>query len=330
MPILAHITGVTNVEREQIIMYFAKKFTFVNLDDFTDLIMEDGTMQQLLSEYEYHVNKSKDPNKSKNESRQSMLKSKEIEKKINTMWKVKMEFYIGSINKDKKVILFGYCNFYRNVRIFVQIKTNYKIFINTDSRKYISNIIRHNITHFSEEICNGTFSMEHLNFDFLLKKRELTMEVYLKNGYNLESMERIYRTVRVCDVSVSVPQVLFYGSKKDYGRSIPCTKSDKLTCYTEFWMAVIDGIKSPNLQAKIGSDPSKGTITELVENGANDLNTNTVVYSIITNESFIPVISDKYIYSFETSSSVQITEKTYVSNALITLRKMKIKIKQFR
>jgi len=166
--IFAHIGGLSEkMKTELISTYLNTQYLFKDLEEYTEKIINDKNMKALIQRFEYYCEKAKSINITKINAKQFILKSKEIERKMNFYWKSKMNFYIldliNSTNPNKKIILFGYSNFFKNIRIFINIQTNIKLFVNNNSIDYIKDLISDNLDNYRDDIINGNFNLDLLN-----------------------------------------------------------------------------------------------------------------------------------------------------------------------
>jgi hypothetical protein len=190
--IFAHIAGLSETLKTQLFNSFIdSNYVFLDLDKLTDKITHDKNMKLLIQKYEYYCDKSKSQGVTKLQAKQFVIKSKDIERKMSIYWKNKMNFYIldiiNSTSPNKKIILFGYCNFFKNIRIFISIQTNTKIFYSIISDpEFIKDIVRSNLDNNREAIISGIYNLDLINPIVLAKKREITAGIYGKNGYILK------------------------------------------------------------------------------------------------------------------------------------------------
>jgi hypothetical protein len=327
--IFAHIAGLSEHLKNNLIKTFtSSNYIFEDLDKLTDKIMQDKNMVLLIQKYEYYCEKSKSLGISKLQAKQFIVKSKDIERKMTVYWKNKINYYIietvNSTPPSKKIILLGYCNFFKNIRIFINIQTNIKFFysINNDP-DFIKNIVKTNLDTHREEIINGTFNLDLLNPSLLTKKREITSNLYIKNGYDLKTFDSITQFFNISLQNYDVPQVLFFASKTDYNKKINLSK---IIAYSDDWIAIVSGIKSKSIiKGYELDDPNKPFVQEIEKGGLEQLNDSINLYVITNTLLFTPVITKNYLYKYETNKPVQIHNKIFVNNIRQKLKEIGIK-----
>ena len=328
--IFAHISGLTDILKNKLIETYSKSdFIFQDLEIFTEKIIQDKNMKALIQRYEYYCDKAKNINTTKIQSKLFIKKSKDIERKMNFYWKNKINYYIlnliNSTNPNKKIILLGYCNFFKNIRIFINIQTNIKIFINLNSENnFIKDIITFNLDTYRNDIINGTFNLDLLNTSYLTKKREITTNIYLKNGYDLKTWDQIIKLLSISLQNYDIPSVLYYASKINYNKVI---NLKNIIAYSDDWIALVSGFNDKNLiKGYQNDDENKPFIQEIKANSLNKINESINLYVITNTTLFTPILTKNYIYKYETNKVVQIHNKIIIDNVYSTLKQKGIKL----
>ena len=126
---------------------------------------------------------------------------------INLIYKVEFVVYAPrnkfklilekEINKIKKkqIILIGLNTHFKHSRIYVKIDCKLKFFIRLDLAENAKSVIETNLDNHRNEIIEGTFPLEYLEIDFLIKKRENLLNIYKKNCYELKSITSIIKII---------------------------------------------------------------------------------------------------------------------------------------
>ncbi len=328
--IFAHIAGLSEPLKNKLNDSFCDSgYIFKDLELLSSKITNDKNMKLFIQKYEYYCDKSKSLGVTKLQAKQFLTKSKEIERKMSIYWKNKMNYYIldliNSTPPNKKIVLVGYCNFFKNVRIFINIQTNTKIFYSISSDpEFIKDIVRTNLDNHREEIVNGIFNLDLINPTILTKKREITANLYIKNGYMLKPFDGITKLLNLNLQNYSVPQVLYFASKIEYNKKI---SFDKIIAYSDDWIAIIAGFKTKGLVKGYESDDPDKPFVQEVEAGSLNLLTQPIYLYAITNTLlFTPIITKNYIYKYETNKPVQIHEKILIQNPKQKLSQIGIKL----
>lgn len=327
--IFGHIVGLTQNQKNTIYQrYSATKYLFRDLDDLTDLIMDDKNMLQLIKRHEYYLNKSKSFNASKLDSKKFLSKSRELNNKINSYWKSRMEFYINEILNedlnDKMLVLLGYSNFYRNMRIFIKLETTIKLFINIEDEEYTREIISNNIDQYKTDIIEGNFNLDLINPAFLIKRRQTVTNLYNKRDYDIKNFDDGVSFMGNSLENYDIPPILYYTSKHKYKTHIPIKN---LIAYNDEWISIVSSFKNNKIaKGYIDEDYNKPYVQELSKNNLKKLKTNVYVYVISNTQLFVPVFTKNYLYKYKTTQHAQIYKIYEHENAFERLRKLNIEL----
>jgi hypothetical protein len=330
--IFAHIAGLPDILKNKLVeTYSNSNYIFQDLELFTEKIIQDKNMKALIQRYEYYCDKAKNINTTKMQSKLFIKKSKDIERKMNFYWRNKINYYIlnliNSTSPNKKIILLGYCNFFKNIRIFINIQTNIKIFINlttSNDNNYIKDIITYNLDKYRNDIINGTFNLDLINTSYLIKKREITTNIYLKNEYDLKTWDQIIKFLSISLQNYDIPSVLYYASKTNYDKKI---NLKKIIAYSDDWIALVSGFNDKALiKGYQNDDENKPFIQEIKPSSLNNLNDSINLYVITNTALFTPILTKNYIYKYETNKVVQIHDKININNVYSTLKQKGIKL----
>jgi hypothetical protein len=333
--IFAHIAGLSEKLKNKIKEAFLNSdYIFQDLEAFTEKIIQDKNMIALIQRYEYYCEKAKSNNITKFQSKQFIKKSKEIERKMNFYWKNKINYYIlnliNSTSPNKKIILIGYCNFFKNIRVFINIQTNIKLFVNITSStqnntdNFTKDIITSNLDNYRDDIINGTFNLDLLNPSHLIKKREITTNIYLKNGYDLKTWDQICKLLSISLQPYETPSILYFASKINYETKI---NLKKIIAYSDDWISLVSAIGDKNLiKGYSNDDENKPFVQEIIKNSLQKLNDSITLYIITNTTTFKPIFTKNYIYKYETNKPVQIYKKIKITNISTCLKKKGIKL----
>ena len=208
---------------------------------------------------------------------------------MNKFWKSKLEYNIQKFinkNKDKKIIFIGLNTHYRNPRIYVKIDAIFKYFIKLNLISNAKNIIEYNLDHHRNEIIDGTFPLQYLEPDFLIKKREMLQNTYIKIGYKLKSIKNIIQSI---DINIKnnnnfnhINKIYIGTNTKLDGKIYPFSQG-QLIGYSNEWLALLSIIGKSNNLLKKGFLNNKPFIKELKKGGLNTLNKNGYIYEVNKN-----------------------------------------------
>jgi len=328
--IYAHIAGLT--QNQKIILYEkfnGTKYSFRDLDDYTDNILMDLTMDKLLNKYEFYTEKAKSLDVTKAQAKQFLIKSRELNLKINEFWKTRMEFYINELNKlsedNSYIILVGYINFYRNIRLMIKLDIRTKIFIDYNTDLYTKEIIESNLNLYHNDIVNGQFNLQLIDPDYLIKRRQSIQSIYIKNMYDNKSFDEtiVYLSNSLQDVIA--PPLLFYASKYKYNTKIPIKD---ITAYTEEWTAIISGLNIKCIKGYDDNDIKKPFLQclDIVDDDYSKLEQKLYLYVLSDTIMFAPIYTKNYIYKYKTSKQPKIEKIIEIENAYLKLLEYGVKV----
>jgi len=291
-------------------------------------------MEILFGKFEYYLERSKDKNLSQIENKSALIKSKSLEKKMFQYWKVKMEYFINKLIKKstKKVLLIGYLSFFKNHRININLNIIPKFFVKVEYSEHAKSIIRYNLKNSSEDIINGDFDLEYINSDFLIKKRMLLENIYIKLNYIRLSLLSIINILELI-YQVKIPNVLFYASFIKYEKKIPIMQN-MIFSYNEEWLALSSILVSDdntNKLNEISSNVEKGmnkngSYIKLSKEQVKKFNTNGYIYEITNTDYFLPFPTKNNLYKYFTVKPIKINRVLYIDNIIDQLKHLKINI----
>ena len=205
--IVAHIVGMPNEYKEQLIndLKDFKQLSIVDLDKITQQIISEKNMITLYNKMDEISNNSK--------GKIATKAKKDIESKINDYWKTKIDTHLlKEVNKGQKIICVGMSTYFKNHKIGIKIITPIKLFIKMNLIENAKKIIKENLDKHHSNIISGTFDLNYLNLDFLIRKREDLQYTYGKMGYQLKSYNDIYKTIQLGMMNIT-PDALYFAEK---------------------------------------------------------------------------------------------------------------------
>jgi len=327
--IIAHIVGFPNSTKEQFIKDFKKfphnkNISIIDLDDITMQIVSEKNIIILynkLDEIEDEKKKNRKNAKSLNRT------TKEIEQKINEFWKTKIDNHLmKEINKGKEIICIGMSTYFKNHKIGIKIVTPNKIFIKFNLFENARQIIAENLDKHRNDIIQGTFDLNYLDVNFLVRRREDLQFNYEKMGYQLKSYNDICKIVQLSIQNV-VPDGLFFVDYKNYTKT-ELKKKNSIVAYTTDWMAIISVLKET---VSKGFKNKKPYIVENQKNAIQKLINDTFyIYYTSDVQSFMPEITNSaQIYKYISTRPITNFTCLKLDNPYEKLMKMKINIVNF-
>jgi hypothetical protein len=323
--IIAHIAGLPNNYKQKFIDDFKlfennQNITIIDLDEITMQIVAEQNIITLYNKLDEIMEK-----KSKNKSQTKTLNKsiKEIESKINDYWKSKIDNHlIKEINKNKNVICLGLSTYFKNHKIGIKIVTANKIFIKLNLFENARNIISDNLDMCRNEIIQGSFDLNYLDLNFLVKKREDLQNTYENMGYQLKSYNDICKIVQISMHDIVQVEGLFFVDSRQFTKT-EMKKKKNINAYTSDWLAITSILKNINK----GYKNKKPFIEELKENAFEKLHEAIYIYYTTDIDCFMPEITkSSQIYKYVSTRPITNFTGLKLDNPYDKLKKMKIKM----
>lgn len=231
--IICHIVGITNLLKNDFINKTQNmKYNIIDLDEISNNILNNSTMEQMFKQYQHFKENKND-------------KYKDIDRKMSLYWETTMiEKIHYSVDKDKKNIVIGYSHHYRNFnkRINIPQTTPYSKFIIKITKNDIRNIITYNLDKHRNDIINGSYPLENIDYDYIFNNRQKMDAIYEKNGYLPKTLDTIYTILDLNTKSTDIDS-LWISTKEPYnvGSKIypPNKTGSKLFAFSDKLMALL-------------------------------------------------------------------------------------------
>ena len=344
--IIGHIAGLTEQSKNELYTIMEKselnkKIEIIDADIITNKIIDDNNMNTLFAKFEFYSDRSKNQNLSQTENKNALTKAKQLEKKMFQYWKVRMEYYINKImsSSSKKILLIGYLSFFKNHKIYLNLNIVPKFFIKVNYITHAQSIISYNLDNSRNDIIEGTFDLNYLDINFLMKKRMQLQTTYTKIGYALMNLQSTINTIEL-NSQIDIPDILYYASFAKYEKKIPIM-SNIINTYTKEWLALGSIlITDPSLH-KINQDINEQMTNDAnLEKGVNNngqfirmnkeqskkMSKGGYIYEIISTENFMPYPTKRNVYKYFTVKPIKINRVLYVDNILDQLKKLNVNI----
>lgn len=344
--IIGHIAGLTEQSKNELYKLInkselSKHVEIIDVDIITTKIIDDNNMGTLFAKFEFYSERSKDQNLSQTENKTALNKAKQLEKKMFQYWKVRMEYYINKItsSSNKKILLIGYLSFFKNHKIYLNLNIVPKFFIKVNYVGHAQSIIKHNLENSINDIIEGTFDLNYLDINFLVKKRIQLQTIYTKIGYALMSLSAIINTIELY-TQINIPDVLYYASFTKYEKKIPII-SNIIHVYDKEWLALSTILATDQTLNKINLIGSTNEINaNNLEKGVNDnglfirmnndqvkkMSKNGYIYEIIHTDNFMPFPTKRNVYKYFTVKPIKINRVLHIDNILQQLKKLNVNI----
>ncbi len=231
--IICHIVGIPNLLKNDFINKTqSMKYNIIDLDEISNNILNNSTMEQMFKQYQHFKENKND-------------KYKDIDKKMSLYWeKTMIETIHYNVNKDKKNIVIGYSHHYRNInkRINIPQTSPYSKFIIKINKYDIRNIITYNLDKHRNDIINGIYPLENIDYDYINTNRQKIDLIYEKNGYLPKTLDILYTILDLTTKSTDIDS-LWISTKEPYNvgsKIYPNNKNgNKLFAFSDKLMALL-------------------------------------------------------------------------------------------
>lgn len=323
--IFAHIAGLDDSGRTTLFSQ-AKQFSLVDLDEFTSKIVSDKNMNILYDKLEYYSQKSTDINSTKLQQKEFTAKAKEVERKMNTYWKMKMDDALERAVKlsSQQIILIGYSTYFKNHRVSITVKATHKFFQKVNLMDHAKNIVEYNLDNYREEIIEGTFPLDFLNHEAIIKKRDNLMFQYKRMGYHIDTINNILNSLHIAS-SIPPPERLFVASANEFNKKIPLA-DNKIVAYADDWVAMVSALAGEKNSLIKGFSSGKPFVKEMTAGAVDLLHKNIFLYTISNTHEFSPIVSKDKVYKYLTTKSVNFDHKLQIDDVHERLVDMDINI----
>ncbi len=272
-----HLIGLNPyVKKEFVSQLNNKTFNVIDLDYINQEILKKPELDKMYRQYQKLKEDKND-------------KFKEVDKKMSQFWETNFISIIESKVNDKKMnILIGQNNHYKSLAKRVNIDCTNKFIVKADIDNEVKSWIRYNLDTYKEEIINGRFPLDYINYEYLVKKRQSIETTYKKIGYIEKSLDQIKSIIQLVEKSQSGDEI-WVSMKEPYnvGSLIHPKQNDKIYGYTDPNIALLGSINFLNNEVKRNYNGSEITLKELKPSGMKKLNTRRFLY-LVDSKTFIP------------------------------------------
>jgi hypothetical protein len=278
MEIICHIIGIININKNKFISDMNKlNYHIIDLDELSSKILSSNNMLNMFKQYQGFKDSKND-------------KYKETEKKMNSYWENSMEELIeDNIDKNKKNIIIGNTHHFRNVnkRINITNKPMAKFIIKI-SKSDVKNIIKYNLEKHKNEIINGSYQLNNIDFDYIYNNRIKIDSIYEKNGYLPKSLETIYTILNLSSKDIESDS-LWIAKKQPYNVSskIHPYKNEKIFAFTDKALALLSSFNFEDDELEKTFDNNVLKIKPKKEGVLDKLNDKRYLY-LIEKKNFVP------------------------------------------
>ena len=320
--ILCHIAGINNnIKNDFYTLLKNVKGDIIvkDLDELSNKIINDDIMDRLYNKYEDYLEKSKQK-KQGIVNKNLVAKYKEMERKMTTYWKRKLEYNVREIVKkigNKKIIFIGQSTHFKNTRVHIDIKTHCKYFVKVNLESNAEKAIEFNLDNHKQDIIKGLFPLKYLDKDILVKSREIQQNQYMKIGYIVKSLNNIIANIKMnIDLVNEFQKIkkLYVGYKTKLDKKLNPFNNGQVVAYSSDWLAITSIPLDVNKNIKRGYLNDKPFIQEIKKNGFDILNTNGYLYEV--DKVFFSYHEKGRMLKFVTNKTVKILKRVFIPNIL--------------
>ena len=272
-----HIIGLNPYSKKELIDSLNTTiFNAIDLDDINEKIIKEDTMNLMFKSYQ----KMKD---SKND------KFKELDKKMTNYWENKYLELLGEkVKLDKKNILIGKNTHFKFLSKRINLNTINKFYIK-NSEDEVRKLIKYNLENYKNDIINGIFPIEYLDYNYLSKKKDTSINFYKKAGYLEKDYEQIKTIIKLLEEKNANITGLWIALKDPYnlGSKIHPKKNDKILAYIDPNLALLGSFNFDKEELSKNYNGKEIKIKELKAQALDKLKTRRFLY-LVDKNSFIP------------------------------------------
>jgi hypothetical protein len=276
-----HLVGLNPYSKKEFVDKLNKKiFNVIDLDVINQEILKDQQLDKLYHQFQKLKSDKND-------------KYKEVDKKMSQFWETNFIDGIEEQIAQKRInILVGQNNHYKSLNKRVNIDCTNKFIVKSDTDDEVKAWIKYNLENYKEEIIQGNFPLDYINYDFLHKKRLAIESIYKKIGYIEKSMDQINTIINLIESSTKkTSQEMWVSMKEPYniGSLIhpKVNESNKITGYSEPNIALLGSINFTIGEVKRTFDGEEITLKEIKPQSMKKLKTRRFLY-LVDGKTFMP------------------------------------------
>lgn len=288
-----HLIGMNPYNKKEFIQGLNNKiFNVIDLDTINQLILKNPELDKL---YNMFIKLKNDKND----------KFKEVDKKMSSYWETNfIQNVEDKVKKNKVNILIGMNNHYKSLSRKIPIDCTNKFIVKSldGFEDEASSLIKYNLDNYRNEIIAGTFPLDYINKDYLIKKRILLETSYKKFGYIEKTLEEIKNIVNLIESNKTKNKnkEIWLAMKEPYniGSLIHPKQNCPLNGYCDPKVAIISSIN-------FGKNEERKTVKDIKETDFKKLKTKRYLY-LVENSTYVP---DKNIYFSQLPVKILAKEK---------------------
>lgn len=309
--IICHIVGINYTDKLKLknLCDSTKKYNLIDLDQLNDEILKSEEMSKMFKSYS-RLKKNKND------------KFKDVDKKMTSFWEenlVKKVFDL--IPSKKKSILVGKNHHYRIMSKKVNFLVSNKFLLDSDIKTDVKNNIKHNLQNYQNEIINGMFPVQFLDYKEQFKKRKNFEDNYLKSGYSKIKIDDLMNILETHSKNKIHGKGLWFSSNEPYniGSKIHPNK-EPIYAYVDPVLSLLGSFKIDDKDIEYNSGEEK--VISLKGLDTNKMKRGRYLYYVSKDE-FIPSEKNNK-YKYFTQNSITVLEKEKIGNVFKKLEELNL------
>ncbi len=305
--LICHIVGLNPRDKQKLVSLCNKynKYNIIDLDPINNDILNNEEMSKMFKTYS-RLKKNKND------------KYKELDKKMTKYWEDNMIINVyNNIVSKKENIIIGKNHHYRLVSKKINFQVSNKFILESNLKEEVRNKIKYNLKVNHNKIVNGTFPLQFLDYNNLLKKRKNFEESYIKNGYvkvKIDELISIFKNNnkrKIKGLWISLKEPFNIGSKI-YPHKGP------LYAYIDPVLSLINSFNMEDINYQFDNDK----VMSFDNLDLNKLSKPRYLY-YVSKEHFI-LFDTKNKHKFISNNPVEILEKEKIKNVYKKLSKLNL------
>ena len=276
-----HLIGLNPYSKKKFVNDLNKKiFNIIDLDDINQDILKNPQLDKMYHQYQKLKGDKND-------------KFKEVDKKMSQFWEKNFINGIEDKISQKKInILVGQNNHYKSLHKRVNIDCTNKFIVKNNTDDEVKEWIKYNLDNYRDEIIQGNFPLDYINYDYLYKKRLSIETIYKKIGYIEKSIDQVNTIINLIESSTKkTGEEIWVSMKEPYniGSLIhpKINDANKINGYSEPNIALLGSINFVDGEVKKTFDGSEIILKELKPKSMKKLKTRRFLY-LVDGKTFIP------------------------------------------
>jgi hypothetical protein len=187
-------------------------------------------------------------------------------------------------------ILVGQNNHYKSLSKRINIDCTNKFIVKSDIDEEVKSWIKFNLETYKNQIIEGNFPLDYINYSFLHKKRQVIESTYSKIGYIEKTIDQLNTIVNLIENSTKKDgNEMWISLKEPYNVNslIHPKYNSKVIAFSDPNIALLNSINFTDGEVKKNYDGSEISLKELKPSGIKKLKTRRFLYLVET-KTFIP------------------------------------------